>query len=108
MEDPVTKSLAELNEILKKNKRPTVVLFATPGLGITKKLKPAFETLPKASGVSSLFVDVDNNQEAKKKYGIGSLPTWKVLDASGNTLMTAVGAAEKVIKDCINFAKSAP
>ncbi len=77
----------EFEALLKKaeNGRSVVDFYAT-WCPPCKRIGPYIEQKCKAEGVQLIKVDVDKNGTTASKYGIKSMPTFKVIDKTGKVI----------------------
>jgi thioredoxin-like negative regulator of GroEL len=50
-------------------------------------------------------INVDVNQESSSHYGIQAMPTFHVIDASGQSIHKVTGGSEDNVNKCIEKAK---
>jgi thioredoxin-related protein len=51
-------------------------------------------------------VNVDFNGDASQRYGIQSMPTFKVLDTNGNEIYSATGGSQDIVNQVVAKAVS--
>lgn len=85
----------EFNEIIKSEK-PTLVDFYADWCGPCKVMSPIIEQTKKdlGSDATVLKVNIDNNQEVARKYGIRSIPTL-IIFKEGNIVWRQSGVPGK-------------
>ena len=94
----------EFNALLQKADKSLVDFHAT-WCGPCKRIAPYLSAKCGEHGVNLIKVDVDVNGAIAQKYGIQSMPTFKVIDKAGNVLLEKVGGSEGVVDACIAAAK---
>ncbi|KIM31579.1 hypothetical protein M408DRAFT_14813 [Serendipita vermifera MAFF 305830] len=76
-------SLAELNKLIGKQGKLTVIDFHATWCGPCKMIAPTFEKLSKDyTSVNFVKVDVDQAQEVAQKYSVTAMPTFVFIKGS--------------------------
>lgn len=85
----------EFNEIIKSEK-PTLVDFYADWCGPCRMMTPIIEQTKKdlGSDATVLKINIDNNQEVARKYGIRSIPTLLIFK-EGNVVWRQSGVPRK-------------
>lgn len=85
----------EFNEIIKSEK-PTLVDFYADWCGPCRMMTPIIEQTKKdlGSDATVLKINIDNNQEVARKYGIRSIPTLLIFK-EGNVVWRQSGVPQK-------------
>jgi len=79
-----------------------VVDFTASWCGPCKMIGPYFVELADSGDYPNLVfvkIDVDENEEVAALLGIQAMPTFKVMDGSGNQTDELVGASKDKLKD---------
>ena len=95
----------EFNEIIKSEK-PTLVDFYADWCGPCRMMSPIIEQTKKdlGSDATVLKINIDNNQEVARKYGIRSIPTLLIFK-EGNVVWRQSGVPQKemIVESVKNF-----
>lgn len=95
----------EFNEIIKSEK-PTLVDFYADWCGPCRMMTPIIEQTKKdlGSDATVLKINIDNNQEVARKYGIRSIPTLLIFK-EGNVVWRQSGVPQKemIVESVKNF-----
>lgn len=85
----------EFNEIIKSEK-PTLVDFYADWCGPCRMMTPIIEQTKKDLGTDAtvLKINIDNNQEVARQYGIRSIPTLLIFK-EGNVVWRQSGVPQK-------------
>ena len=80
--------------------------FYADWCGPCKNIAPYLHNKCKELGVPLAKVNVDSNEESSAKYGIQSMPTFKVLNSKGKAVFEKVGGSKPVVDEVVTFAKN--
>jgi len=94
----------QFNELLKKAPKSVVDFHAT-WCGPCKAIAPYVVSECEKNGVNLIKVDVDKNAAIAQKYSISAMPTFKVIDQSGNVIFEKVGGGQANVNAVIAAAK---
>jgi len=97
---------SELNELL-STECVNVVDFWAPWCGPCRVIGPILESIEAEDPrVNLVKVNVDENNDLAREFGVRSIPTIVLMDGNGNVLSTSVGAKDKAsMVSMINEAK---
>lgn len=84
--------------------KPVVIDFYATWCGPCKQIAPMFEMLKGeySDKVEFRSVDVDEDMETTRKYGIEAMPTFVILDADGNEINRIVGADAEALTQAVD------
>lgn len=101
LESSGTVSVIPLNDsqfesFIQKADKPVIVDFWAPWCGPCMQMKPVFEQVANELKGQYLFVSVnlDESQQIANKYGVSSIPTFKVIK-NGTVVTTFMGYTAK-------------
>ena len=95
---------AQFDEMLKKAPKSLVDFHAT-WCGPCRAIAPYVVEQCQKEGVNLIKVDVDKNATIAGKYSISAMPTFKVIDQSGNVVLEKVGGGQANVNACIAACK---
>ena len=79
----------------------SVVDFHATWCGPCRAIAPYVVSECAAKGANLIKVDVDKNGVIASKYGIQAMPTFKVIDKSGNVIFEKVGGGQGNVNEVI-------
>ena len=94
----------QFNNMLQKADKSLVDFHAT-WCGPCRAIAPYVVEQCQAQGINLIKVDVDKNPSVSQKYSISAMPTFKVIDRSGNQVLEKVGGGKGNVDACIAACK---
>ena len=94
----------QFNQMLQKAEKSLVDFHAT-WCGPCRAVAPYLVEQCAKQGINLIKVDVDKNAAIAGKYSIQAMPTFKVVDRSGNQVFEKVGGGQANVDACIAACK---
>ena len=98
-------TLSEFNKILKKNKKPTVVMFAPSTYLYRNPMEALFIKQATKYNVPFMEVETDHNKETRTRYRVTYIPAYMVINANGYILWSITGVGESNVNKAIDAAR---
>jgi thioredoxin 1 len=99
----VANTQAEFDALLQKGEKSIIDFYAT-WCGSCKKIYPYLEKKCQEKGINLIKVDVEVNEDVALKYEVDGLPTFQVIDKSGNKLFSIKGDLQATVDSAIEKA----
>jgi thioredoxin 1 len=95
----------QFNNMIQKADK-TLVDFHATWCGPCRAIAPYVVEQCEKQGVNLVKVDVDKNPTIAQKYSIQAMPTFKVVNKSGEQVFEKVGGGQGNVNTCIEKCKS--
>lgn len=76
-----------------------VLIFSAPWCGPCKMYKPMVEAYSDEHNFTVEYINIDDDEDTAKKYGVRGVPTTIILDKDDNVAATKVGALARNVFD---------